>query len=51
MQRTPDGLLLSAIGGHGSVRIAEDGLPVLDLDWSVTNAAVLAAIDDERRHR
>jgi len=51
LRRTPDGLLLSPITGQGSLRIADDGLPVLDLDRPVTNAEVLAAIDDERRDR
>jgi bifunctional DNA-binding transcriptional regulator/antitoxin component of YhaV-PrlF toxin-antitoxin module len=51
LRRTPDGLLLSPVTGHGSVRIAEDGLPVLDLDRPVTNAEVLAGIEDERRNR
>lgn len=49
--RTPDGLLVTPATGTGTVRIAEDGLPVLDLDRVVTNAEVLAALDAERTHR
>ncbi len=51
LRRTADGLLLSPLTGHGSVRIAPDGLPVLQLDRPVNNAEVLAAIDGERQSR
>lgn len=51
LHRTPDGLLLSPVREQGVVRIAEDGLPVLDLDRPVTNAQVLTGIEEGRRHR
>lgn len=51
LSRTPEGLLVQPTTGAGTVRIAEDGLPVLDLDRVVTNAEVLAAIDAERGSR
>lgn len=51
LRRTPDGLLLSPTIGQGSVRTAADGLPVLELDRPVTNAEVLAAIDEDRTAR
>lgn len=51
LRRTPEGLLLSPVTGQGVVRLAEDGLPVLDLDRPVTNAEVLTGIDEGRRHR
>lgn len=49
--RTPEGLLVQPTTGAGTVRIAEDGLPVLYLDHAVTNAEVLGAIDAERGSR
>ena len=48
---TADGLLLRPVAEAGTVRIDEDGLPVLALDRKVTNAEVLASIDDERAGR
>ena len=48
---TPDGLLLQPATGAGTVRIADDGLPVLDIERLITNAEVLAAIDTERGRR
>ena len=51
LSRTPDGLLLRPLTGAGTVRVAKDGLPVLDLDRRVTNAEVLAALDEQRSSR
>ncbi|HUQ64234.1 MAG TPA: hypothetical protein VM121_10810 [Acidimicrobiales bacterium] len=51
LSRTPDGLLVQPATGAGTVRIADDGLPVLELDRVVSNAEVLAAIDAERSER
>lgn len=51
LSRTPDGLLVQPATGAGTVRIADDGLPVLQLDRVVSNAEVLAAIDAERGER
>lgn len=51
LRRTADGLLLSPVTGHGSVRVAEDGLPVLELDRPVSNAEVLDALEAERQSR
>lgn len=51
LRRTPDGLLLSPLTGQGVVRIADDGLPVLDVERPVTNDEVLAGIDGERGNR
>jgi bifunctional DNA-binding transcriptional regulator/antitoxin component of YhaV-PrlF toxin-antitoxin module len=51
LEWTPDGVLLRAVHGPTSVRLAADGLPVLDLDRPVTNEEVLAAIDRERGER
>jgi len=49
--RTPEGLLLQPSTDPGTVRIADDGLPILSLNRTVTNAEVLAAIDGERSER
>ena len=51
LTRTPEGLLVQPTTGAGTVRIADDGLPVLDLDRMVTNSEVLAAMDAERGSR
>ncbi|MHB8463229.1 MAG: hypothetical protein ACYDH6_21765 [Acidimicrobiales bacterium] len=51
LERTRDGVLLRAVHGPTSVRLAEDGLPLMELDRSVTNEEVLAAIDRERGER
>lgn len=51
LSSTSDGLLLQPATGAGTVRIADDGLPVLELDRVVTNVEMLAAIDAERGQR
>lgn len=51
LQKTSDGVLLSPVRERGAVRLADDGLPVLDLDRPVTNAEVLAGLDEGRRDR
>lgn len=51
LERTPDGVLLRPVQAGTQVRLAEDGLPVLDIDREVTNEEVMAAIDDERSSR
>jgi len=48
---TAEGLLLRPVVESGTVRIADDGLPVLTLEGTVTNAEVLAAIDRARAER
>ena len=48
VRRTADGLLLTAAEGAGAVTTGADGLPVLTLGRTVTNAEVLAAIDGGR---
>lgn len=48
---TAEGLLLRPIVESGTVRIADDGLPVLALEGTVTNAEVLASIDRARAER
>lgn len=40
LRRTPEGLLLSTVRGNGAVRLAEDGLPVLEIDTPVMVAAL-----------
>lgn len=51
VRRTVDGLLLIPDRDAGAVRTSSDGLPVLDLDRPVSNATVLAAIDEDRTAR
>lgn len=51
VRRTADGLLLIPDRDAGAVRTANDGLPVLDLGEPVSNAQVLAAIDEDRADR
>jgi len=51
LSRTPDGLLLSPVTALGSVRLAADGLPVLQLERPVTNTEVISAVDEARRDR
>ncbi len=51
LTRTADGLLLRSTTAVGTVTTAKDGLPVLALDVTVTNAEVLAAIAAERSER
>jgi bifunctional DNA-binding transcriptional regulator/antitoxin component of YhaV-PrlF toxin-antitoxin module len=51
LERVSDGILLRAVQGPTTVRVADDGLPVLDIDRTVTNEEVLAAIDRERGER
>ena len=48
IESTPEGVLLRPIHGPTDVRVADDGLPVLDVDPIVTNEETLAAIDRER---
>lgn len=51
LERTAEGLLLRPVQAATRVRIADDGLPVLDVDRLVTNEEMLAAIDRERGER
>lgn len=51
VRRTAEGLLLTPDRHAGAVRTSDDGLPVLDLDEPVSNAQVLAAIDEDRAAR
>lgn len=51
LRETPDGVLLSPVAPHSAVEEAPDGLPVLRLGQSLTNAQTLAAIDAERAGR
>lgn len=51
VRRVPEGLLLIPDRDPGAVRTSDDGLPVLDLDRPVSNAEVLAAIDEDRAAR
>lgn len=51
VRRTAEGLLLVPDREHGKVRDSDDGLPVLDFEREVSNAEVLAAIDEERATR
>ncbi len=49
--RTADGLLLRPTTAVGKLKTAKDGLPVLALEVTITNAEVLAAIAAERSER
>jgi bifunctional DNA-binding transcriptional regulator/antitoxin component of YhaV-PrlF toxin-antitoxin module len=51
LERTAEGLLLRPVHAATRVRIADDGLPVLDVDRIVTNEEILAAIDRNRDER
>lgn len=51
VSRNAEGLLLAPDRDGGAVRTGDDGLPVLDLDQPVSNAEVLAAIDQDRAAR
>ena len=51
ISRSPDGVLIEPAFERGTVRTADDGLPVLDLGRTVTNAEVLDAIDAARDNR
>jgi bifunctional DNA-binding transcriptional regulator/antitoxin component of YhaV-PrlF toxin-antitoxin module len=51
VRRTAEGLLLTPDRDAGAVHTSDDGLPVLDLDEPVSNAQVLAAIDEDRAAR
>ena len=51
VQRTAEGVLLTAITPVGEVRTGEDGVPKLQLGRPVSNAEVLGAIDEERESR
>jgi bifunctional DNA-binding transcriptional regulator/antitoxin component of YhaV-PrlF toxin-antitoxin module len=46
-----DGLLIEPASDRGRVRVADDGMPVLDIGRTVTNAEVLAALDAARDSR
>ena len=51
LQRTPEGVLLSAVTPAAQVEVAPDGLPSLRLGRTVTNDEVLEGIDAERSNR
>lgn len=51
IDRTSEGLLLRPVHAPTKVRMAEDGLPLLDVNRVVTNEEVLNAIDNERSQR
>jgi bifunctional DNA-binding transcriptional regulator/antitoxin component of YhaV-PrlF toxin-antitoxin module len=51
LQRTPEGVLLSAVTPAAQVEVAPDGLPRLRLGRTVTNDEVLEGIDAERSNR
>ncbi len=51
LQRTPEGVLLSAVTPTGQVEVAPDGLPRLRLARTVTNDEVLQGIDADRANR
>ena len=51
MTHTEDGVLITSVPAQGNVTTADDGLPVLRLGRSLTNAEVTAAIDAERGRR
>lgn len=51
VQRTAEGVLLTAVTPVGEVRTDEDGVPKLQLGRPVSNAEVLRAIDEERAER
>lgn len=52
IRRSPDGLLLTAVGPGGSIDVDDDdGFPVLRLGRTVTNDEVLASIDRARAQR
>ena len=51
IERTADGLLIRPANANTNVRLAEDGLPVLNVDRPVTNDEVLDAIAAERAGR
>ena len=47
--QSPDGLLIESAAERGTVRVADDGLPVLDLgSRTLRNEEVLAALDATR---
>lgn len=48
MTQTDDGVLITPVPAHGAVSVGDDGLPVLRLGRTVTNAQTLAALDAER---
>lgn len=49
--RTDDGVLLRPVDPGSAVATAPDGLPMLRLHRAVTNAEVLAALDEDRASR
>jgi bifunctional DNA-binding transcriptional regulator/antitoxin component of YhaV-PrlF toxin-antitoxin module len=51
LERTAEGILLRPVRAAAHVRIAEDGLPVLDIDGVVSNDEVLAEIARARLER
>lgn len=51
VQRTAEGVLLTAVTPVGEVQTGEDGVPKLQLGRPVSNAEVLHAIDEERAER
>lgn len=51
LRRTADGLLMTAADAPGTVRQADDGLPILALGRRITTGEVLRAIDAERADR
>jgi AbrB family looped-hinge helix DNA binding protein len=51
VQRTDDGLLITAAPREAEISQASDGLPVLEFDRVVSNLDVLDAIDHERSSR
>jgi hypothetical protein len=51
VRRTADGLLLTAAETPGTVRVGDDGFPVLSIGRRVGNDEVLAAIEKERADR
>ena len=51
VRRTADGLLLTAAETPGTVRVGDDGFPVLSIGRRVSNDEVLTAIEKERADR
>lgn len=51
VRRTADGLLLTAAESPGTVRVGDDGFPVLSIGRRVSNDEVLAAVEKDRADR
>jgi bifunctional DNA-binding transcriptional regulator/antitoxin component of YhaV-PrlF toxin-antitoxin module len=51
LTQTDEGVLISAVPSQGAVSTGKDGLPVLRLGRTVSNAQVVAAVDAERGAR